>query len=73
MNTARADNAYMKLVERFPLVPLRDEAQFEEAVRVMKELAYSRASLSTGQADYLLCLYQRCKTFARTSIITVLH
>jgi HTH-type transcriptional regulator/antitoxin HigA len=56
MNTARADKAYMKLVELFPLVPLREESHFNEAVRVMKELAYRRASLSTGQADYLSVL-----------------
>ena len=56
MNTARADKAYMKLVARFPLVPLLEESQFTEAVKVMKELVYRRASLSMGQADYLSVL-----------------
>lgn len=56
MSTVPVDNAYMKLVERFPLVPLREESHFEEAIKVMKELAYHRTSLSRGQADYLSVL-----------------
>jgi HTH-type transcriptional regulator/antitoxin HigA len=56
MNTARVDKAYMELVREFPLVPLRERLDFEEAVKVMKRLAYRRSSLSSGEADYLTVL-----------------
>lgn len=56
MNTARVDKAYMELVTEFPLVPLRDKSEFEEAVKVVKRLAYRRSSLSSGEADYLTVL-----------------
>lgn len=56
MNTARADAGYMKLVSEFPLVPLRSNAEFEEAVKLMKRLAYRRNTLSRGEADYLAVL-----------------
>jgi hypothetical protein len=46
----------MELVTEFPLVPLRDKSEFEEAVKVMKRLAYHRSSLSSGEADYLTVL-----------------
>jgi hypothetical protein len=55
MNTA-TDDSYMKLIAAFPLVPLRTEGQFKEAVRVMKQLAYKRKDLSTGESDYLSVL-----------------
>jgi HTH-type transcriptional regulator / antitoxin HigA len=56
MNTARVDKAYMELVREFPLVPLRDKTEFDEAVKVMKRLAYRRNSLSRGESDYLTVL-----------------
>lgn len=56
MNTARVDKAYMELVREFPLVPLRDKSEFDEAIKVMKRLAYRRSSLSNGEADYLTVL-----------------
>ena len=56
MNTARDDDAYMKLVREFPLVPLREKSDFDGAVRVMKRLAFRRSSLSSGEADYLTVL-----------------
>jgi HTH-type transcriptional regulator/antitoxin HigA len=56
MNTARADKAYMELVREFPLVPLRNKSEFDEAIKVMKRLAYRRSSLSNGEADYLTVL-----------------
>lgn len=56
MNTARVDKAYMELVREFPLVPLRDKSEFDEAIKVMKRLAYRRSSLSSGEADYLTVL-----------------
>jgi HTH-type transcriptional regulator / antitoxin HigA len=48
--------SFSQLVRRFPLVPLRDESEFEVAVKVMKELSYRRTALSEGQADYLSVL-----------------
>jgi hypothetical protein len=33
MNTARVDKTYMDLVRKFPLVPLRSKAEFEEALK----------------------------------------
>lgn len=56
MNTARADKAYMELVREFPLMPLRDKAEFDAAIKVMKRLAYRRSSLSNSEADYLTVL-----------------
>lgn len=56
MNTARVDKAYMKLVREFPLVPLRTRPEFNEAIKIMKQLAYRRSSLSNGEADYLTVL-----------------
>lgn len=56
MNTVRADKAYMQLVRQFPLVPLREKPEFESAVKIMKQLAYRRNSLSPGEADYLTVL-----------------
>jgi HTH-type transcriptional regulator/antitoxin HigA len=56
MNTARVDKAYMELVRKFPLVPLREKSELEEAVKVMKSLAFRRSSLSHGEADYLSVL-----------------
>ena len=46
----------MTLVREFPLVPLRDNSEFGDAVKVMKRLAYRRSSLSTGESDYLAVL-----------------
>jgi HTH-type transcriptional regulator/antitoxin HigA len=56
MNTARVDKEYMKLVREFPLVPLHDQSEFEEAVGVMKRLAYRGSTLTSGEADYLTVL-----------------
>ncbi len=56
MNTGRVDKAYMQLVSDFPLVPLRDKSEFEEAVKLMKKLAYNRSTLTSGEADYLSVL-----------------
>lgn len=56
MNTAKVDKAYMELVREFPLIPLRSKTEFDEAVKVMKRLAYRRNSLSQSEADYLTVL-----------------
>lgn len=46
---------YMELVARFPLRPLRGEADYDAAVRVLDELA-GRDDLDAGEADYLAAL-----------------
>ncbi len=56
MNTARVDETYMKLVREFALVPLRSKAEFNQAIKIMKLLAYRRSSLTRGEADYLIVL-----------------
>lgn len=56
MSTARVDKAYMELVRKFPLIPLRNKSEFDEAITVMKRLAYRQISLSSGEADYLSVL-----------------
>ena len=56
MSTARPDDEYMELVMEFPLVPLRDKSEFDQAVLVLKRLAYRQSSLSNGEADYLTVL-----------------
>ncbi len=56
MNTARVDKGYMELVRKFPLVPLRYKSEFDDAIKAMKQLAYRRSSLSSGEADYLTVL-----------------
>ena|ERR1700733_3814335 len=55
MNTAQKKE-YLQLVSDFPLVPLRSESQFEEAVKVMKKLASRISKLSNGESDYLCVL-----------------
>lgn len=54
--TAFKDDAYMRLIYEFPLVPLRTEKQFDDAIRVMKKLARNRKNLSAGESDYLSVL-----------------
>ena len=56
MSTARIDKEYMELITKFPLVPLREKSVFEEAIKVMKQLAYRRDTLTSGEADYLTVL-----------------
>jgi len=56
MSIAKLDSAYMTLVMEFPLVPLRRKSEFNDAVRVMKKLAYRLNTLTRGEADYLTVL-----------------
>lgn len=56
MSAAKLDDGYLKLVRLFPLVPLRSKSDFNEAVRVMKDLAKRSASLTNGESDYLSVL-----------------
>ena len=56
MSTVIKDDGYMELIIEFPLIPIRSKNQFEQAVQLMKKLAYKRATLSNGQKDYLSVL-----------------
>ena len=47
-----AADDYLELVKRFPLRPIRDEAEYDEAVAALDSLA-GRKGLTPGQADYL--------------------
>lgn len=45
--------AYLKLVRRFPLRPLRTEAEYDEAVQILDSLAVRpEGTLSPGEQDY---------------------
>ena len=47
-------DSYLELVRRFPLRPIRDESQYDEAVQVASHLAVlGEKSLNAGERDYL--------------------
>jgi HTH-type transcriptional regulator / antitoxin HigA len=53
----RSRDDYLELVKRFPLVPLRSEAQYRTAARVLDELLrIDQTKLTPGQSDYLIVL-----------------
>ncbi|MBC7997451.1 MAG: hypothetical protein IAF58_05895 [Leptolyngbya sp.] len=56
MTSTKIDKAYLELINQFPLIPLREGSHFEDAIRVMKKLAYRIDDLSQGEADYLSVL-----------------
>ncbi len=56
MSKAVPRQAYMELIEDFPLVPLRKKSDLESAVKVMKKLVSRGDSLSIGESDYLAVL-----------------
>lgn len=56
MRQIKHNSEYMELVAQFPLVPIRSKQHFQEAVKVMKDLAYCRAALSEEASDYLSVL-----------------
>lgn len=56
MSIVRADDEYIELVRHFPLIPIRDDTQFEDAIKVMKGLAYRHAALTRAESDYLAVL-----------------
>jgi HTH-type transcriptional regulator/antitoxin HigA len=47
---------YLKLIRRFPLLPIRSEARLDAAIEVMKELAHPRRKLSATENGYLRVL-----------------
>lgn len=50
--TDRPDEEYFALVDRFPLVPIRDEPHLDAAMAVIDELI-DRANLTRSEQDYL--------------------
>lgn len=56
MNAAKVDKKYMDLVKAFPLIPLRSKFDLDQAVKVMKKLAYRMDELSEGEDNYLTVL-----------------
>ena len=47
-------DAYLELVKRFPLVPIKDEGHYDEAVAFLKKLAIrDEGALDAGEAAYL--------------------
>lgn len=47
----RATDHYLELVRQFPLRPIRSEAEYDQAARVLDSLVLR--NLSPGEADYL--------------------
>src|ERR1700760_322787 len=49
-----AGDSYLELVKKFPLRPIRSEAEYDRAVKVMDGLAIrDESTLDSGEADYL--------------------
>jgi HTH-type transcriptional regulator / antitoxin HigA len=53
MSTQVASAAYMKLIRKYPLRPLRSEVEYDRAVAVAMELDMRRDDLMTDERDYL--------------------
>jgi HTH-type transcriptional regulator/antitoxin HigA len=52
-----SDSSYMALVQRFPLRPIRSRRQYDQAAKMIDELAVrGEADLDAGEADYLSVL-----------------
>lgn len=52
----KADDEYMKLVARFPLVPIKNARHYKQAFAVVNELTDDPESLSPSQIDYISVL-----------------
>lgn len=46
------DKAYLKLIQGFPLGPIRDDAQLKRATEILSELVFNTEDLSPGERDY---------------------
>ena len=58
---------YLELVQRFPLVPIRDQVHFKQAAKVIDELSViDEHRLSQGQSDYLFVLTELVERFEDT-------
>jgi HTH-type transcriptional regulator/antitoxin HigA len=47
---------YLKLIRRFPLLPIDTEARLDAAIEVMKDLAHPHKKLSASETGYLRVL-----------------
>ncbi len=47
---------YLKLIKRFPLLPIDNETKLDAAIEVMKDLAKPRQKLSVSENGYLRIL-----------------
>jgi HTH-type transcriptional regulator/antitoxin HigA len=57
LEKVRVGEDYLALTRRFPLVPIRNERHYRQAVRMLDELAVvDEHDLTCGQADYLMVL-----------------
>ena len=55
--TGHAKDSYLDLVRKFPLVPLKTEAQYDAALSFLKKLAVrDEATLDEGESAYLEAL-----------------
>src|SRR6266849_1941389 len=52
VRSAKSGDTYLALVRRFPLRPIRSEAELDAAIAMIDELTY-RDDLDPGEADYL--------------------
>jgi HTH-type transcriptional regulator/antitoxin HigA len=57
--TGHAKDSYLELVRKFPLVPVKTEAQYDAALSFLKKLAVrDEATLDAGESAYLDALTQ---------------
>lgn len=57
MSTAiETPREYLKLIRRFPLLPIDSEAKLDAAIEIMKDLAHPRRKLSVTENGYLRIL-----------------
>ena len=53
VESIEVDDDYLELVKRQPLRPIRDETEYESAIRMMLELAHKGdGNLTQGERDY---------------------
>jgi HTH-type transcriptional regulator / antitoxin HigA len=59
INTPVLEDSYFELVRRFPLLPIKNERQYESAIAFLQELAVrNEKSLDSGEQAYLEALTQ---------------
>ncbi len=56
------NNAYMRLVRKFPLVPIRNEQQLDAALEIIDELL-DRSDLTAEESDYFSILTDQVRHF----------
>lgn len=53
---AETPKEYLRLIRRFPLLPIDTEAKLDAAIAIMKDLAHPRKKLTTSETGYLRIL-----------------